>query len=105
MQIPKITLDDLFTTQEQRDDNKLEKVVDVRIDDILDFPNHPFKVVDNEEMQEMKKSIEESGVIIPALVRTTKDGKYEMFSEHRRKFASQLAMKETMPCIIRDLIR
>lgn len=103
MQIPKITLDDLFTTQEQRDDNKLEKVVDVRIDDILDFPNHPFKVVDNEEMQEMKKSIEESGVIIPALVRPTKDGKYEMISGHRRKFASQLAMKETMPCIIRDL--
>lgn len=103
MQIPKITLDDLFTTQEQRDDNKLEKVVDVRIDDILDFPNHPFKVVDNEEMQEMKKSIEESGVIIPALVRPTQDGKYEMISGHRRKFASQLAMKETMPCIIRDL--
>ena len=103
MQIPKITLDDLFTTQEQRDDNKLEKVVDVRIDDILDFPNHPFKVVDNEEMQEMKKSIEESGVIIPALVRPTKDGKYEMISGHRRKFASQLAMKETMPCIIRNL--
>lgn len=103
MQIPKITLDDLFTTQEQRDDNKLEKVVDIRIDDILDFPNHPFKVVDNEEMQEMKKSIEESGVIIPALVRPTKDGKYEMISGHRRKFASQLAMKETMPCIIRDL--
>lgn len=103
MQIPKITLDDLFTTQEQRDDNKLEKVVDVRIDDILDFPNHPFKVVDNEEMQEMKKSIEESGVIIPALVRPTQDGKYEMISGHRRKFASQLAMKETMPCIVRDL--
>lgn len=103
MQIPKITLDDLFTTQEQRDDNKSEKVIDIKISDIEDFPNHPFKVVNNDEMQSMKESIKENGVLIPVLVREKSDGKYEMISGHRRKFASQLAEKETIPCIVRDL--
>lgn len=103
MQIPKITLDDLFTTQEQRDDNKSEKVIDIKISDIEDFPNHPFKVVNNDEMQLMKESIKENGVLIPVLVREKSDGKYEMISGHRRKFASQLAEKETIPCIVRDL--
>ena len=103
MQIPKITLDDLFSTQEQRDNANLEKVIDIKIDEIDDFPNHPFKVIDNEEMQDMKESIIENGVIIPALVRPKSDGRYEMVSGHRRKFASQLALKETMPCIVRNL--
>ena len=76
MQIPKITLDDLFSTQEQRDNANLEKVIDIKIDEIDDFPNHPFKVIDNEEMQDMKESIIENGVIIPALVRPKSDGRY-----------------------------
>ena len=103
MQIPKITLDSLFTTQEQRDEAKLEKVIDININDIDDFPKHPFKVMDNEEMQNMKNSIIENGVLVPVLVRQKDDGRYEMISGHRRKFASQLAEKETIPCIVRNL--
>ena len=103
MQIPKITLDSLFTTQEQRDEAKLEKVVDININEIDDFPDHPFKVIDNEEMQNMKNSIIENGVLVPVLVRQKDDGRYEMISGHRRKFASQLAEKETIPCIVRNL--
>jgi ParB family chromosome partitioning protein len=103
MQLPKITLDDFFTTQEQRDNAKLEKVIDIKIDNIDDFPNHPFKVIDNEEMEQMKDSIIDNGVLVPALVRPKADGRYEMVSGHRRKFASQLANKETIPCIVREL--
>lgn len=103
MQIPRIKLDDLFSTQEQRDNAKLEKIVDIKIDCIDDFPNHPFKIIDNEEMEQMKESIADNGVLIPALVRPKSDGRYEMISGHRRKFASQLALKETMPCIVREL--
>lgn len=103
MQIPKITLDSLFTTQEQRDEAKLEKVIEIKINEIDDFPNHPFKVIDNEEMEQMKESVIENGVLIPALVRQKSDGRYEMISGHRRKFASQLANKDTIPCIVRDL--
>ncbi len=103
MQIPKIKLDDLFSTQEQRDNAKLEKIVDIKIDCIDDFPNHPFKIIDNEEMEQMKESIADNGVLIPALVRPKPDGRYEMISGHRRKFASQLALKETMLCIVREL--
>ncbi|MGN0961744.1 MAG: ParB/RepB/Spo0J family partition protein [Christensenellales bacterium] len=103
MQIPKITLDSLFTTQEQRDEAKLEKVIEIKINEIDDFPNHPFKVIDNEEMEQMKESVIENGVLIPALVRQKADGRYEMISGHRRKFASQLANKDTIPCIVRDL--
>ncbi|MBQ8234412.1 MAG: ParB/RepB/Spo0J family partition protein, partial [Bacilli bacterium] len=103
MQIPKITLDDLFSTQEQRDNANLEKVIDISIKDIKDFPNHPFKVIDNEEMEQMRDSIKENGVLVPALVRPKEDGTYEMISGHRRKRASELAEKETIPCIVRDL--
>lgn len=103
MPLPKITLDDLFTTQEERDSAKLEKVVEIKLNDIDDFPNHPFKVIDNDEMEKMKDSIIENGVLLPALVRQKSDGKYEMISGHRRKRASELANKETMPCIVRDL--
>lgn len=103
MQIPKITLDDLFSTQEQRDNANLEKVIDISIKDIKDFPNHPFKVIDNEEMEQMRDSIKENGVLVPVLVRPKEDGTYEMISGHRRKRASELAEKETIPCIVRDL--
>ena len=103
MQIPKITLDDLFSTQEQRDNANLEKVIDISIKDIKDFPNHPFKVIDNEEMAQMRDSIKENGVLVPALVRPKEDGTYEMISGHRRKRASELAELDTIPCIVRDL--
>ena len=76
MSLPK--LDDLFTTQEERDYAKLEKVVNINLKDIDEFPNHPFKVVDNEEMRQMSDSIKENGVLIPILVRPKADGRYEM---------------------------
>lgn len=97
------SLDELFSTQDQRDSADLEKVMNIPLKDIRDFPNHPFKVIDNEEMDNMRQSVEEYGVLHPILVRPTNDGKYEMISGHRRKRASQLANKETIPCIVRDL--
>lgn len=101
MPLPK--LDDLFTTEEERTNAQLEKVVDIKISDIDDFPNHPFKVIENDDMYSMCDSIKENGVLVPALVRPKSDGRYEMVSGHRRKFASQLANKETIPCIVRNL--
>ena len=97
------TLDDLFTTQEERDSARLEKVVEISIKDIDDFPKHPFKVIENDDMYNMRDSIKENGVLVPALVRPKANGRYEMVSGHRRKFASELANKETIPCIVRDL--
>ena len=101
MPLPK--LDDLFTTEEERTNANLEKVIDIKISDIEDFPDHPFKVIENDDMYNMRDSILENGVLIPALVRPKDDGKYEMVSGHRRKFASELAGKETIPCIVRNL--
>ncbi len=101
MPLPK--LDDLFTTEEERINDKLEKVIDIKISDIDDFPDHPFKVIENEDMYNMRDSIKENGVLVPALVRQKSDGRYEMVSGHRRKYASQLANKETLPCIVRNL--
>ena len=101
MPLPK--LDDLFTTEEERTNDKLEKVIDIKISDIDDFPDHPFKVIENEDMFNMRDSIKENGVLVPALVRQKTDGRYEMVSGHRRKYASQLANKETLPCIVRSL--
>lgn len=101
MPLPK--LDDLFTTEEERANASLEKVVDIKISDIDDFPDHPFKVIDDDEMEKMKNSIIDNKVIIPALVRPKPDGRYEMISGHRRKRASELANKETLPCVVREL--
>ena len=101
MPLPK--LDDLFTTEEERVNASLEKVVDIKISDIDDFPDHPFKVIDDDEMEKMKNSIINNKVIIPALVRPKPDGRYEMISGHRRKRASELANKETLPCVVREL--
>lgn len=101
MPLPK--LDDLFTTEEERTNANLEKVIDIKISNIDDFPNHPFKVIENDDMYNMRDSIKENGVLVPALVRPKPDGRYEMVSGHRRKFASQLADKETIPCIVRNL--
>ncbi|MBQ9854006.1 MAG: ParB/RepB/Spo0J family partition protein [Bacilli bacterium] len=98
-----MNLDDLFSTQEERDSANLEKVVEVKLSDITDFPNHPFKVKDDDEMDKMRQSVEQYGVVHPILVRPSKDGKYEMISGHRRKRASELANKDTIPCIVRNL--
>lgn len=102
-QLKKNLLDDMFTTQEQRDDAKREKVIDIKITDIDDFPKHPFKVLANEDMKNMIASVKEYGVLSPALVRQKSDGRYEMISGHRRKFASQCANLNKIPCIVRNL--
>ena len=101
--MPFAKLDDLFTTEEERQTANLEKVIDIPITEIEDFPNHPFKVIVNDELKEMASSIEKDGVREPALVRPIGNGKYQMISGHRRKKASEIANKETMPCIVRDL--
>ena len=95
--------DDLFTTQEERDDAKRERVLDLPLSDISDFPNHPFKVQVDAEMLEMAESVKQYGVLVPGLVRPKDGGGYEMVAGHRRKMASGLAERDTMPCIIRDL--
>lgn len=97
------SLDDLFTTQEERDTAKRETVLDIPLSEISDFPNHPFKVRMDEAMMEMADSIKQYGVLVPGMVRQKPDGGYEMISGHRRKMASELAQKETMPCLVRDL--
>ncbi|SBW00430.1 conserved hypothetical protein [uncultured Eubacteriales bacterium] len=94
--------DDLFTTQEERDDAKLERVIDLPLSEIHDFPNHPFKVRMDEDMVEMAESVKKYGVLVPGLVRP-RDGGYEMVAGHRRKMASGLAERGTMPCLIRNL--
>ena len=97
------SIDDLFTTQKTRDEADLEKVVNIKLNDIDDFPEHPFKVIVNDELKDMAVSLNEKGVLSPALVRQKDDGRYEMISGHRRKKASELANKDTIPCIVRDL--
>ncbi len=101
MKLP--ALDDLFSTQEQRDEASRESVRNIPISEINDFPNHPFKVKMDENMSDLVDSIKEHGVLVPALVRPKEDGTYEMVAGHRRKFASELAELEEIPCIIRDL--
>lgn len=97
------SLDDFFSTEESRIEASLEKVQDISISLIDDFKNHPFKVIENEELNKMVDSINEKGVLVPAIIRPKEHGRYEMISGHRRKRASQLAEKDTIPCIIRDL--
>ena len=98
-------LDDLFTTQEQRDDEKLSKIRDIPLTEIDDFPNHPFKVRDDEDMAQLVESVKERGVITPATVRQKEDGRYEIISGHRRKRACELAGFETLRCEVVDLDR
>lgn len=95
--------DDLFSTQEERDEAKRETVMDIPIEEISDFPDHPFKVKMDESMMDMAESVKEYGVLVPALVRTKPEGGYEMIAGHRRKMASQLAERQTIPCIVRNL--
>lgn len=97
------SLDSLFTTQEQRDEAKRDSVQDIPISQISDFPEHPFKVKQDEAMLEMAESVRKYGVLVPGLVRQLEDGSYQMVSGHRRKLASELAGRDTIPCIVRDL--
>lgn len=96
-------LDDLFSTDESRAESQLEKVVTLNPAEISDFPNHPFKVKQDEAMAEMVESVRKYGVLVPALVRPKADGGYEMVAGHRRKFAATLAELPEIPCIVRDL--
>ncbi len=97
------SVDELFSTEESRADSQREKVLDIPLSEISDFPNHPFKVKADEAMLEMADSVKQYGILVPALVRPKPDGGYEMVAGHRRKKASELAGKETMPCIVREL--
>ena len=99
------TLDDIFSTQEQRDEAKLSKIRDIPISEIDDFPDHPFKVRDDEDMLQLVESIKDRGVITPATVRQKEDGRYELVSGHRRKRASELAGFDTLRCEVVDLTR
>ena len=96
-------LDDLFSTQDDRAESQLEKVVTLNPAEISDFPNHPFKVKQDDDMAEMVESIKKYGVLVPALVRPKEDGGYEMVAGHRRKFAASLAGVSEIPCIVRSL--
>ena len=101
MKLPK--LDDLFTTQEERDYSNSEKIQEIDISKISNFPDHPFKVNDDDKMREMVKSVKEYGVIMPVIVRPKENGTYEMISGHRRKRACELAGVKQIKCIVKDL--
>ena len=94
--------DDIFSTQESRQETG-EHVIQLPLDAIHPFKNHPFRIVDDEEMQKTAESIREYGVLVPAIVRPLENGEYEMISGHRRRYASMLAGKETMPVIVREM--
>ena len=99
------TLDELFTTQELRDDAKLSKIRDIPLELIDDFPDHPFKVRDDEDMIQLVESVKERGVITPATVRPKENGRYELVSGHRRKWACEFAGFDTLRCEVIDLDR
>jgi len=99
------TLDDLFSTQEMRDEAKLARIRDIPLELIDSFPDHPFKVRDDEDMTQLVESIKERGVITPATVRPKGDGRYELVSGHRRKRACELAGMNTLRCEVVELTR
>ena len=103
--LPTNTLDELFSTQEERDDAKLSKIRDIPLELIDDFPDHPFKVRDDEDMIQLVESVKERGVITPATIRQKEDGRYELISGHRRKRACELAGFEALRCEVVDLDR
>jgi ParB family chromosome partitioning protein len=103
MKLPSV--DDLFTTQEQRDDAKREKILDIPLSEVDEFPDHPFKVRLDDELRNMVESIKQHGVLTPALVRINEVGRYELVSGHRRKKASELAGLATLPVIVREMTR
>ena len=97
------SVDDLFSTEEERAEARLEKVVNLSPSEISDFPNHPFKVRMDAAMREMTESVKQYGVLVPALVRPKPEGGYEMVAGHRRKKAADLAGLAEIPCIVRQL--
>ena len=98
-----VSVDDLFSTEEGRQDAKLEKIQEIPLSELHPFKNHPFKVKDDEAMMETADSIKQYGVLVPAIARPDPEGGYELVAGHRRHRASELAEKETMPVIVRDL--
>ena len=101
MVLPK--LDDLFTSQEQRDNPVVDEVKEIELYKIGEFPNHPFRVIDDDKMEEMVKSVKEHGVLLPVIVRKRGEGNYQMISGHRRKRACELAGIDKIKCIVKDL--
>ena len=97
------SIDDLFSTEEERQDAKLEKIQILPLSELHPFEGHPFQVRDDEEMDKMVDSVKEYGVMTPAIVRPLRDGGYEIVAGHRRCHASQRAGVDTMPCIVRDM--
>ena len=97
------SLDDLFTSQNERDNGYLPNIQDIPLELLDDFPNHPFKVRDDEDMLKLIESVSERGVLVPAIVRPKTDGRYELISGHRRKRASECAEKKTLRCMVSDL--
>ena len=97
------SVDDLFSTEEGRQDAKLEKIQEIPLSELHPFKNHPFKVKDDEAMMETADSVRQYGVLVPAIARPDPEGGYELVAGHRRHRASELAEKETMPVIVRDL--
>lgn len=103
MKLPKITLDDFFTTQEERDNKNREYVKIIPVNEITNFPNHPYKVRDDEEMFSMAETVKQFGVIHPIIVRPKKNGGYEMISGHRRKRACEIAGVTEIKAIVREM--
>ncbi len=97
------SIDDLFSTQAQRDESKLEKIVKIPIKDISDFPDHPFKVRKDEDMERLVDSVREKGILVPTIVRQKEDGTYEMISGHRRKLAASIAGLTEIDAIVKNL--
>ena len=97
------SVDSMFTTQEERDNAQRSYLIDIRTQEISDFPNHPFHVRIDEEMERLVESVKERGVLSPVLVRPMPDGSYQMISGHRRKQAAELAELPTLSCIVREL--
>ena len=97
------SLNDLFTSQSERDNGYLPNIQDIPLELLDDFPNHPFKVRDDEDMLKLVESVSERGVLVPAIVRPKADGRYELISGHRRKKASEYANKKTLRCIVSDM--
>ena len=101
--LPTNSLDELFSSQEERDDAKLERVKEIPLTELHPFKDHPFKIQNNEEMKRVIESIQKFGTLTPALARSMTEGGYELISGHRRLAACQVLGIETMPVIVRDM--
>lgn len=102
IEIPSLD-DDVFESDDKKALDQAEKVIEIKLNKIVDFPNHPFQVREDEEMLELIESVGKNGVLMPAIVRPTEDGKYQMIAGHRRKYASEKNDKATMPALVRNL--